>query len=563
VSELGRLFVRIDPQTGEFEKGIDSAEKKTKQFSVRSAATIGGFAVAAVAAFRKISAAVQQSIALYGRQIDAEAGLQAAIRASGQEAEKVFPKYQDLANEIQALTVVGDEAALEMISLATSMGVTDDQMEDTIKGAIGLSDGFGISMQQALRGIANAHEGNFKLAIVQQAMAGGFEVSQAKAETAFGALKQYDNAVGDLQEQLGQTVAEGIEPFVRLMTSFVSRVAAGSQRARELQEVIDTLNETGRSGAGTMDQLNQAIEELEELEERSKIQISLRNQERARQIELLKVERAALARSQAQQAQYAPEQERIQKQREEAAERAAQAALDQAEAERQLAEQQAQNLAEEELRLEVIRQLEFEKLRIRGEAQAAEIAAAERQAQEEEDILNERIRNYEEFAVTLAQTFSPVLEAWGEALSGLEDGWINLGRTIVRTIAEIIRGLGQMCVVEAARAAAAGNIPGAAAFTSAAAGAFVAAGIVEGLAQQIQKAAMGADFVTAGPQLLMVGDNPGGRERVTVEPLSSPNASGPGGDMYVQINLDGQVISRFVTKAIRNNRILVDARAVI
>jgi hypothetical protein len=34
------------------------------------------------------------------------------------------------------------------------------------------------------------------------------------------------------------------------------------------------------------------------------------------------------------------------------------------------------------------------------------------------------------------------------------------------------------------------------------------------------EAAGGGDFITSGPALLMVGDNPGGRERVTVEPLS-------------------------------------------
>lgn len=36
----------------------------------------------------------------------------------------------------------------------------------------------------------------------------------------------------------------------------------------------------------------------------------------------------------------------------------------------------------------------------------------------------------------------------------------------------------------------------------------------------LSAAAGGGDFVTKGPALLMVGDNPGGRERVTVEPLS-------------------------------------------
>lgn len=38
--------------------------------------------------------------------------------------------------------------------------------------------------------------------------------------------------------------------------------------------------------------------------------------------------------------------------------------------------------------------------------------------------------------------------------------------------------------------------------------------------QILSQAAGGGDFVTKGPSLLMVGDNPGGRERVTVEPLS-------------------------------------------
>jgi len=55
--------------------------------------------------------------------------------------------------------------------------------------------------------------------------------------------------------------------------------------------------------------------------------------------------------------------------------------------------------------------------------------------------------------------------------------------------------------------------------------------------EQIQRAATGADFVTSGPQLLMVGDNPGGRERVKVEPIGSPNLHGPRGEgLTIQIN---------------------------
>lgn len=44
---------------------------------------------------------------------------------------------------------------------------------------------------------------------------------------------------------------------------------------------------------------------------------------------------------------------------------------------------------------------------------------------------------------------------------------------------------------------------------------------------EIKSAAIGADFTTSGPQMIMVGDNPGGKERVQVTPLSSPNLEGP------------------------------------
>jgi len=57
-----------------------------------------------------------------------------------------------------------------------------------------------------------------------------------------------------------------------------------------------------------------------------------------------------------------------------------------------------------------------------------------------------------------------------------------------------------------------------------------------------QKLARGGDFVTSGPQMIMVGDNPGGRERVQVTPLSSPNIDGPQGASVV-VNVSGNLMS--------------------
>ena len=42
----------------------------------------------------------------------------------------------------------------------------------------------------------------------------------------------------------------------------------------------------------------------------------------------------------------------------------------------------------------------------------------------------------------------------------------------------------------------------------------------------------------------MVGDNPGGRERVDITPISSPNIAGPQGGSSVVVNVSGNIMSQ-------------------
>ena len=71
----------------------------------------------------------------------------------------------------------------------------------------------------------------------------------------------------------------------------------------------------------------------------------------------------------------------------------------------------------------------------------------------------------------------------------------------------------------------------------------VVSGIMDRTLGSIKEFAQGGDFVTSGPQLMMVGDNAGGRERVQVTPLSSPNIDGPSGSS-VTVNVSGNVLSQ-------------------
>ena len=61
------------------------------------------------------------------------------------------------------------------------------------------------------------------------------------------------------------------------------------------------------------------------------------------------------------------------------------------------------------------------------------------------------------------------------------------------------------------------------------------------LFDKVMPAATGADFTTNGPQMLLVGDNRSGKERVQVTPLGGdPNLNGPQGG--TTFNFYGDVI---------------------
>ena len=81
------------------------------------------------------------------------------------------------------------------------------------------------------------------------------------------------------------------------------------------------------------------------------------------------------------------------------------------------------------------------------------------------------------------------------------------------------------------------NVPFPANLVLAAGGGALVGGLID---KGLSKFATGGDFVTSGPQMIMVGDNPGGQERVQVTPLSSQNTNGPSGG--ITVNIQGGVI---------------------
>ena len=165
------------------------------------------------------------TIEAFGKQEMAVLKLSSAIRSQGGNVSEILPIYESLAGEMQRLTTYGDEEVLALQSTATAMGVTSEQMDLCIKGAIGLSNVFGIGLNEAVRAAATVVQGKTdklnemipalskckseteKYALAEKAMRDGFAQAKAEAESTSGKLKQAANAWGDLAEVAGETFA--------------------------------------------------------------------------------------------------------------------------------------------------------------------------------------------------------------------------------------------------------------------------------------------------------------------------------------------------------------------
>jgi len=167
------------------------------------------------------------------RQIQAETRLTAAIAAAGGQVDKELSRFKAYAAGLQEVTIVGDEATLANIQVARSMGLGADGSARAAKNAVALAAAFGINERSAIRYTAALEQGDTtmlnryiptlrniedqgkRVAEAQKILAGAFDVAKASAERGSGPLKQFRNDLGDLQEQFGTIVFDGINPFIQ------------------------------------------------------------------------------------------------------------------------------------------------------------------------------------------------------------------------------------------------------------------------------------------------------------------------------------------------------------
>lgn len=161
----------------------------------------------------------------FNTQTAAVNGLAKALQLSGEFSEKSMESHKAFAAQMQAGANVGDEVTLGLMKQASMLGVSDDELQNVTKTAIGLSEATGIELNTALKRTVGAMSGVYgelgevipsvrqatteqaKLAAVTEIAAKGFEQKKSSIDSLRGIMTKARNTVGDLMEKVGELLS--------------------------------------------------------------------------------------------------------------------------------------------------------------------------------------------------------------------------------------------------------------------------------------------------------------------------------------------------------------------
>lgn len=226
--ELMKAQVVITGALAPLKKAMNAAKKLVSKTMSAITATIKKMVSITKKALIGLAAIYTIATVAAMKQEKAEFLLAASIKATGESAEAVMPKFKKFAAQIQKITVYGDEDIMMLMQLMNSLGVTSDALENATKHAIGMAAATGRDVRSMAMYIALAAQGEFtmlrryipalrsttdeteQLAIITKFAAAGFKIAQAEAKITAGALKQMKNAVGDVFEAIGKPFLDNI-----------------------------------------------------------------------------------------------------------------------------------------------------------------------------------------------------------------------------------------------------------------------------------------------------------------------------------------------------------------
>ncbi len=561
-----KVFVDIVTKTDGKEPGSG-----LKKFAIGA-----GIAAVAVAGLIKVG---KELVNVYAVQEQAEARLEATIKSTGKAANLTKDQLTDMATGLQGVTKFGDEAIIGAEALLlTFKNIGEDTFPRALESILDVSEAMGTGLKESsiqvgkalndpVLGItaltrvgitftqkqkdmikslvATGDKAGAQGVILEELESQFGGVARAAADTATGAMVQMANAIGDVKEEYGQLIAQGLQPFTEAITKQVTALASYLGSLNEASEILKLINDGAIESGRSLEDLENILADLITKRDISRGQVQQSVLDEISLIEILidtyGMKDVFLTKA-ADHVQILIDAEAT------ASEKAA--AIRDAEEDglKKLEELRVESLTQEERKIELLDKEIILWAALRSEGADVQdllntlVAQRNDLLTDEVDILEGLTFDWESFNETVHDGLADQKEAieeltltWQDlAESGLgafastfkmigEEGvtvWDTLKQAGKNAISAVLEGLAQEALVRAALAFAipfGAGIPSAVAYGAAATAAFAASGLV-------QSFATGGQFITDGPTL--IGDNASGQERVTVEPLGGGDSGG-------------------------------------
>lgn len=262
--EATAILRKVEQQTQQLATGVQKMATETVQQgkrmetafkAVESSAKMIAFIIGAVKAIGAAFTGAANSIEAFNQQEAAINGLTIALEAQGVATDAAIERHVRFAESVQASTNISDEATLGLMRQAAMMGVSDAQLQDVTLAAIGLSQALGISLDEALKKVVQATNGNAaalgemipavrtaateeeRLAAIMDVANAGLADAENQTETTAGMMARAALAMQGLREKIGELLA----PIQRFISEGIAVLAEEMQRS--LQPAIAFVTE--------------------------------------------------------------------------------------------------------------------------------------------------------------------------------------------------------------------------------------------------------------------------------------------------------------------------------
>ncbi len=243
--KLGSAVLDLSTDSSKYSAGVrqakDEAGKLNTQLNKVSESAIKLGKSLTLGLTAPLVAAATAFVVLADKQIQAEAALTNAIRATGREAEISLAAMKDFTAELQNITTFGDEAQLSALALVQQLAdLNQDGLQAILPGMLDFSTAMGVSLQTAasLMGktlgsstnalarygieIDTAASPTEKLAQLTEALAEKFGgAAEAAAAAGLGPFRQMKNSAGDLAEQFGTLLLPAVNKIVAVFQDVI------------------------------------------------------------------------------------------------------------------------------------------------------------------------------------------------------------------------------------------------------------------------------------------------------------------------------------------------------